>query len=424
MSNPQNENNFLTRCNRIIGLDLSYFFKSGLIVAIRYGALSLLGLALTIGFARLGSKEILGQYQTILAVLGIVSLFSLPGLNMAALKSVASGNDKAVIQAVKLSFFGALLGVPILLCYAAYSFFISRDVTFAHAAIIGSALFPFYYALNTWYVFYEGRSQFFPVAWRTIALNGVVTISLLTALFLQADLVILLFLFLGIFTMANSYFFYEVYRKIASTPGNTEGPALDVRYGFYVTLQKFVFSLTENLPTILIAFFFGFEMLAVFQISFFFISAISGFLSGLSATYLPRLFRYSKLSHGRIIAQHLVLGIFLFVCVRVGIELLFLPLYGDSYRESFLIVKNFSYLILLLPLKTFLLSYFTVREKNMFMVFLILLAHMFSIIALIMTQGLSFSASVTWYLYVLNGVLTFPLMLLYVYREILKKRPN
>lgn len=416
------ENQFLKRFSRIIGLDIAYFLKSGSVVSFRYGVISLLGIALSIGFARLGSKEIFGQYQAILAVFGILSIFSLPGLNMAALKSVASGNDGAVIQAVKLSFFGALIGIPVLLCYAAYSFFIARDVSFVQGVLFGSILFPFFYAMNTWYVFYEGHSQFFSVAWRTIVLNGAVTASLLIALFLQANLAVLLLLYLGIFTLANSFFFFEVFKKVRSTPWNGQRDALDLRYGFSVSLQKFLFSLAENLPAFLISFVFGFERLAVFQIAFFFINAVSGFLNGLSATYLPQLFRYTKLSHGRIMIQHLGIGILLFVCFRVSVEWFFLPLYGESYRESFLIVKDLSFLILLLPLKTFLVSFFTVKNKNVFIMWVFLLANILSTIALFVTHDVSFSVSVTGYLYVLNGALILPLLLSYVYRGILLKR--
>lgn len=422
MTDLSSENQFLTRFSRIIGLDIAYFLKSGSIVSFRYVAISLFGILLSIGFARLGSKEIFGQYQAILAVFGILSIFSLPGLNMAALKSVASGNDRAVIQAVKLSFLGALIGIPVLACYAAYSFFITRDISFVQAVLFGSVLFPFFYAMNTWYVFYEGRSQFFSVAWRTVVLNGVVTASLLTALFLQANLVALLLLFLGIFTLANSLFFFEVFKKVRSVPWDGRGDILDLRYGFLVSLQKFLFSLAENLPVLLISFVFGFEMLAVFQIAFFFITAVSGFLSGLSATYLPQLFRYAKLSNGRIIVQHLGIGVLLFVCFRVGVEWFFLPLYGESYRESFLIVKDFSFLILFLPIKTFLLNFFTVKNKNVFIMLVFLLANMLSAIVLFLTHDMSFSASVTWYLYVLNGALIIPLILSYAYREIFLKR--
>lgn len=412
----------LSRVSRVVGLDVQYFFGAGAVVSSRYIIISLLGLVLSVGFARLGSKELLGQYQTILAFLGVVSIFSLPGLNMAALKSVVEGNVAAVLQAVRLSFLGALFGVPVLLLYAGYNFFLTRDLTFAGAVIFASILFPFFYAFNTWYVFYEGRSQFFPVAWRTVLLNTLVTVVLLGALYWHANVITLLLFFLGINVILSGRFLFEVSRTVKkSFPQATSGK-LDVRYGFSVSLQKFIFSLAENLPVILISFFFGFEEVAVFQIAFFFVNAVAGFLSGISATYMPLLFRYKELAHGKVLLQHVAFGLVLFVAFRFFVEQFFLVFYSASYQESLEIVRNLSFLVLLLPLKTFLLNFFTVKKQNLLVVLVFLSANLLAVAALYCAKGVSMGTSATAYLYTLNGFLSTSLLGAYLYQVYSKKR--
>lgn len=422
MSEVSEKQPLFSRMSQLVGLDIRYFLGAGIIVSSRYIIISLLGLVLSVGFARLGSKELLGQYQTILAFLGVVSVLSLPGLNMAALKSVVEGNVVAVPQAVRFSLLGALFGVPVLLLYAGYNFFLTQDLTFAGAVIFASMLFPFFYAFNTWYVFYEGRSQFLPVAWRTIALNALVTVALLGALYGHKNVIILVLLFLGINVVLSGGFLFEVSRSIKkSFPQGTSG-RLDVRYGISVSLQKFVLSLAENLPVILISFLFGFEEVAVFQIAFFFVSAVAGFLSGISATYMPLLFRYKKLAYGKALLQHVAFGMVLFVAFRFFVEQFFLILYGASYQESLEIVRNLSFLVLLLPLKTFLLNFFTAKKQNLLIVSISLSANLLAAVALYCAKEVSVSTGATAYLYTLNGLLSASLLGVYLYQAYREKR--
>lgn len=412
----------LSRISQLVGLDIQYFFGAGIVVSFRYIIVSFLGLVLSVGFARLGSKELFGQYQTILALLSLISVFSLPGLNLAALKSVVEGNTTVVLQAVRLSFYGSLFGVPVIWLYAGYNFFLTRDLTFAVAVAIASILFPFYYAFNTWYVFYEGRSQFFPVAWRTIGLNALVTTILLGALYRQENLTILILLFLGINVVLSGRFLFEASRAVSGSFFQGTSGELDVRYGLSVTLQKFVLSLAENVPVILISFMFGFEKVAIFQIAFFFVSAVSGFLSGISATYMPLLFRYKKLAYVKVLLQQFTLGLILFLIFRVFVEKFFIAFYGASYQESLEIVRNLSFLVFLFPLKTFLINFFTAKRQNLLVASIFLSANLLAVFALYWTREASVGTSATAYLYTLNVLLSTSLLVTYLYQVYREKR--
>lgn len=394
-----------------IGLDLSYFIKSGFWITFRYVIVSLFGLALSIGFARLAAKELLGEYQMVLAFLSLVSVFSLPGLNLAALKSVARGDDGAVVKAVRLSFLGSLLALPFIAGYAAYVFFIQGNSLVGSAFLLGAFFFPFFYASNTWYVFYEARSIFYPVTWRVALLSLLTTLGLLGALSLQASLFMLLAIYFGANSLLNGIFFWEVWRRVKKEEKREE--TLDISYGLSVSGQKFVFSLAENLPVLAISFLFGFEALALFQIAYFFMSAIAGFMSGLSATYLPLLFRYKTLHYNKIVLQNIIIGFVLFFFCRAFIEALFIFMYGEAYRESLSIARNLSYLIIIFPLKTFLLNYLTTQSKNLAIVIVFLFANAVSLAVLYIAKNTSFPASVSFYLYALNIFLVLPLLFIY-----------
>lgn len=401
----------IERCSRAVGLDLGYFMSSGFWVSLRYGLTSFFGLLLSIGFARLGTKELLGEYQTVLALLGLFSIFSLPGLNLAALKSVAHGDHGSVVKAVRLSFFGSLVALPFIGLYTAYIFFIQGNDLIASAVLLSAFFFPFFYAFNTWYVFYEARSIFYPVAWRSILLGLFTTSGLLGALYFRANLFTLLAVYFGTNALLNGIFFLEVWRKVRKKEWG--GETLDVNFGLSVSGQKFVFSLAENIPALAISFLFGFPALALFQIAYFFINAIAGLLNGLSATYLPLLFRYKSLQHGRILLQNVVIGFILFFLCRIFFEVFFIFLYGEAYRESLLIARNISYLIIIFPLKTLLLNFLVTKGRNFSIVNIFLFANAISLIALYMTRNAPFPTSVSLYLYALNTILVILLLLIY-----------
>ncbi len=400
------------RFSQLAGMDLEYFFKSGFSVSVRYAIVSLSGVVASIGFARLGSKELLGQYQSVLALLGLLSVFSLPGLNMAAFKAVIEGFDEGIIKAVKYSFFSSLLGLPILFGYAGYQFYFLGHQMLAQSLILGALFFPFFYAANTWYVYYEARSHFSAVSVRVIFASVLTTIALVCSLYFQAGLFVVVGVYLFFGTFLNWFFFFEVKKKISR--GKVKTGSLDINYGLSVSAQKFVFSLTENLPALAIPFLFGFASLAVFQIAYFVINAVAGFLNGLSATYLPLLFRSTSLNHWKVLFQNLVLGVILFFILRMFLNIFFLPLYGIHYQESLAIANNLSFLVMLFPIKIFLSNFLTVKKKNFLLSLLLLVANAMSLLALYLTKGLAFSTSMCWYMYTLHFTLLIPLLAVYM----------
>ncbi len=398
---------FLESLGKRVGLDLTYFLKSGFWVSVRYGLIAFLGVVLSVGFTRLGTKELFGQYQSVLALLSLLSVFSLPGLSMAAFKCAVAGDDSAVLKAVRYSFYTSLLALPFIVSYAAYAFWWQEEVQYAEALILGALFFPFLYATNKWYVVYEAHSIFAAVTWRMLLLTVVTTFGVLATLFFHGGLLAALLVFFLTTAFFHGFFSLEVKKKLKQ---KEEKHSLNIRYGVFVSLQKFAFSLSENVPTLVISFLFGFELLALFQVAFLTVNAVAGFLNGLGATYLPLLFRYQKLAHGRIFLQNIVLGVLLFIVFRIFLELLFIPLYGEAYQESFSIARMLSWLVILFPLKSFLINYFTVNDKNLLIVGVSVLANGASLGVLFLFKQETFSMATTMYMACLQVFFIVPLL--------------
>ncbi len=354
---------FTNFVGQTLGVDAEYLIRNGFWVSFRYGLVSTIGLVTTILFTGMASKEVYGAYQYTLSFVAFFSFFSLPGLNIAALKSVVKGNNNAVFQAIKWSFLSSLLGIPCILGYGLYHQG-TQEIPGTLLLIVAIAFAPFY-ALNTWYVFYEGRQDFFSVAWRALLASGVGFLSLWAALIFDASLTTIVAIYFGAGIVLSAVFLLEIWwqsRCESSTPV-LSGDMLDIPYGLAVTGQKLVFNASETLPLMAIGSAYGFADVAVFQVAFFVYSSISGYIGALISMYLPRLFSGTRLEKGRMITYNLLSGIL--IATGMGLFLLaaFPFLFGAGYRESIHIAWYLLPAVVLLPLKSYLTSYFTANYR-------------------------------------------------------------
>lgn len=206
--------NFLEALGRKVGLNLLYFVGNGFWVTCRYVVIAAAGLVVSIAFSRLGTKELLGQYQFVLSFLAFVSIFSLPGLNVSVLKSISKKQDAGIIRAVKLSFLSSLIGMPIVIFYGLFRFFQDADFILGLTLILSGVLFAFYYAPNTWYAFYEGKSLFRPVSIRMMLVSMITSAGLVAGLYFGVNVLWLILIYLLFNTLFHWLFFFETIKKI------------------------------------------------------------------------------------------------------------------------------------------------------------------------------------------------------------------
>lgn len=392
-----------------IGVDLAYLVKNGSWVTLRFFVLALGGWVVSLCFARLGSKDLLGQYQFVISILSMVSVVSLPGLNAAALEAVVKGRDAAVIKAVKISFLSSLLGVPIVAGFGLYNIYF-HEPTVGEVLIFSALLFPIFYALNTWQSYYEGKSLFGESSKRLIILNVVLALALVAGIILKIGLLGLVTIFLGVHILFFGIFFKKILTKIHDKTQD----ALDVEFGVRVSLQKFVFGLSTNLPPIAISFLFTTEAVAIYYIAAYLISAIFAFLGNLFSLYIPNLFKGVKIHHRNIVFQNIFVGIAAWVCFLIFLRFFFLIMYGEEYRESLRIAYAISFLLLLVPLKTYFINFFMTQKRNWILIIAVSIANSVAFGIFYFTKDLGFYKSVIMYLYALELLTTLPLLVIYI----------
>jgi len=347
-----------SRLSQKVGLDLDYFLPSGLWVGARYTILGILSLGISIAFARLGTAELYGQYQFSLALVSFLSVLTIPGLNTVALIAVAKGIPKVLLSATRICFQAGWL-VSVLVALIGIYYLTIKDQPAVGWSLVGaSALLPFFYGPNGWYTYYEGKRDFQSTTKRILLTNGLVALLLLWGLWQDWSLPILVIGYFFVNAALTTFYYQEIRKKISSDPPVNA----DVKAGVLYTLQKSSYTLPDTIQPLLISSLFGFGTLGIFMIAYALVNSANGLIGALSATYFPLLLKYKKLVHGRIVLQNLGLGLLLAIAYFSFVTVLFIPLYGTRFIDSFQLAQYFSGVVVLMPLKLYFSSYFTAQN--------------------------------------------------------------
>jgi O-antigen/teichoic acid export membrane protein len=244
-----------------VGLDLTYFVKNGFWVLLRQIIASLCGLSVSVAFARIASKEILGQYQLALSIISVVSIFSIPGLNVAVMRSIARGNDGDYKKAVKLSFLWSLLGVPALFLVGAYYFL--QNQTLGVSLMLGAVFFPFLYSPNTWDYFFQGKGRF-DLSTKYFSFLSVFNslFIILAVFFFKNNLKVIFSSYLISYSLFNSLYFLKSLKFVSNS---AEDPEM-AKYGVFLTKMKVLELIANNIDKILLATFLSPAALASYHI--------------------------------------------------------------------------------------------------------------------------------------------------------------
>jgi O-antigen/teichoic acid export membrane protein len=408
--------NLLAKISKLVGLDLAKHIANGKWIILKFAVVAIGGWVLSLVFARLGTKETLGQYQYIISLITVVSLVSLPGLNTAAFEAVAKGREAGVIKVVRWSLFLGLFGFPILVGLGVYNIVLRDNLLIGEALILAGFLVPFYYAFNTWNIYYDGKSLFKEGSLRNIVLYICLYIFLISGLLLKFNVVGLVLTYLLVHILLFCFYFIEILKKIKDRTNDY----VDFKFGVNSSIQRFVFSLSNNVPPLAISVLFGVQAVAIYYIGYYIINACSSLMGMLGYLYIPALFRGEKLNHKNIILQNLAIGVVFWIAFLILIEYFFLFMYGPGYVESQKLAFSLSFLMFLVPLKIFLTNFFLTGKKNWTIITIVSIANVLSLASLYFAKDHGFSISVVVYIYALELMTIIPLLFIYVKENMIR----
>jgi O-antigen/teichoic acid export membrane protein len=325
-----------------IGIDLPYLVENGFWVTANQLVTSLMAFVLLVVNTRFLTKEILGQYQLMLSILGILSIFSLPGLNTSVARSVAKGFEKSYDKAVQMSLKWSMLSIPVFIGVAFWYYF-QGDEIFSIVIILSGIFFYQIFGFNTWTSFWNGKAKFERFAKQMILQNLVLNILLILAVIIfKNNLLIISSLYLIITASFNTLWHFSV-RKLTK---NSAEDSECISYGKYMSKINLLGVIVIYFDKIIIGFL-DVELLAVYVIAIKLFDTVKEFIRSFHNISFPKFAKKEVTISGKYIFLLIFSGLFSTVILYFFAETLITFFFTDNYADSITIFKK---LIFVLPL--------------------------------------------------------------------------
>lgn len=346
-------------------IDLAYAIKNEFWVYLRLGISLLIGLAVSVTFARLVPKEVYGQYNFILAILAIASLLSIPGLASAVARSTARGYEGNYKQAVKTRFLWSLLGIPALLGVGAYYYYYNTQII-GIGLMMSSIFLPFIYAPNTWDSFLAGKKRFDLAARYGSLQVAISAAAIIGILFLNAShLVLILAAYLITSSLLACLLYWRSLKYIENKAKDNECQ----KYGYFLTTTNIVGTLAKNIDKILIGILLGAPKLAIYAIAIVIPTRLADVLKLAWSPFTPKISE-QEISIGdvwgkikRLIAPLALMVLGGSLLYWLFIDDIMLLLFSSKYMEAGIYSKMLLPMILL-SIPTQFLGTFTIARKK------------------------------------------------------------
>lgn len=328
--------------------DMVYLAHGGFWLTLNQAISSISGFILSIAFANLLPKEIYGNYKYILSVAGLLSVFTLPGINTSITRAVAQGLEGSIFPALKTKIRWGLLGSLVSLILAAY-YYVNSNHDFTIAFLIMAVFLPF---MESFYIYdgiLAGKKKF-----KYVSQYGIIS-----QLFALIVTVVIIFLTQEIFLIVLAYFASWALMRYVSfrlTIRRFELNCLEdievIRYGKHLSLMGALSMISSQIDKIIIFHFLGAIQLAVYSMAIVMPQQIKMINKIASTIMLPKLSARSipeiKSVMPRRVLLFFLVSILITAAYILATPLLFNTLF-PAYTEAVKYSQIFSITIIFLP---------------------------------------------------------------------------
>ena len=353
----------IDKFEKYLQLDLrSYVKNTSYLMAVNVISI-ICGLATSIAFTRLTSKEVYGQFGFIMSVVGVFAIFSLPGMDTSIVQAAANGYDKIFSEGTKTRFKWSFIGSGSLIVTGVYYYFIEGSSLLAVCFFIATLFFPAFFVLESYSSFLRGKKQFnIDSEYRSISLvaSALVTIAVI---YYFRDLKWIVFGSMASASLMNLYFFTRISKKQKMNNEMDEGA---ISYGKHLTLAGVIFRVRAHYDKIIIAGFLGFAEVAIYSIARVFAEQIYNLVKNVGHATFPDFAILEKKDAYLAIKKRLFyvfLGIGLISVVGIILVPYFIPLlFTLKYTESILYAQLF--FIIVIPRSLAILFYMVLQAQK------------------------------------------------------------
>lgn len=404
--------NALRKSERFFKTDMVYLAKGGFWLNSGQIITSLASLGLAIIFAQLVPKEAYGNYRYILSLAGLASIFSLTGLSVGVVQSVARGFIGTFIKASKVLAKSNILIFVVTLAGSTY-YLANGNSAVGYGLAIVAILYPPVRTFELYESFLSGKKNFRKSAlYRGIADIGTILATAI-AIFYSSNVIILIGANMAAQFVLNAFFFRKVYSSISSEDKNNIEPGI-IEFSKHLSFQNILGNLAAHLDKIIIFHYLGATEVAIYTFAGAIPQQIKGFISNISLMITPKISQRSAREATSTIPKRFLISltvlvpiVLLYIVLAPSIFNFLFPTYIESviytrwYALVLLVMGNLSSLVLTTQKATREQYILTTFSSTSQIIIMLILIHPFGIMGIIWAMLISkFSTSILSYIMV------------------------
>ena len=233
------------KLERYTKTDISYLFKGGAILSIGQGIAGVSGFLLTLGLAHFLEPSEYGQYNYILSIAGIVSAFTLSGMDTAVAQVVAKGFDSALLKGFSLKLKWSIPVAGMTFCIGGY-YLMQQNSTLGLSLIIISIFTPLLYASSVYTAYFNGKKEFTKISHDNTTRNIIITISILCVAYFTQNVVAIIFTYFFTSTLISMVRYLYLVNGIPKSVAEAKSPNLSI--GKHLSLMDAFSNFSESSP--------------------------------------------------------------------------------------------------------------------------------------------------------------------------------
>lgn len=337
------------RFEQTVGVDFPYFARGTSFALLQHFFGLIAGLGTSYVFGHFITKSVFGEYNLILSILSLLTIFSLPGLDTSLTRSVAQGFESSLFRAVRLRFIFSFIGIPILFLLAFY-YYRQGQLAIALTLLLSLPFFPFLYSFQSYQAKLVAKQQF-----GKIAVFASVSSILLALLIILAGITFptttaLVFAYLIAIILPAMLGFFIANLNSSSVKRD---PDL-LPYGLFITLNSALAWIVGNLGNIILASILGVSELAIFSVASKLPGALQKAYATISKTVTAKIAGQNRRGQREIILHHwwkfIILGILMCVFLWMLSPLVLRFLFPSGYEDAITYTQWLSLIFIPMPL--------------------------------------------------------------------------
>src|SRR3989344_1014514 len=238
--------NALARLEHLIHLDTAYILKGSFWLTIGQIAATGTGFLVATAFANFVPQEVYGNYKYTLSMVSILSIFTLPGLNIAVASAVAKGAEGSYLRSVQKKIHWGFLGSVVSFGVAAYYYFVESHSGLALAFVITGVFLPFMDSVGLYNTFLQSKKLFRESIVYFVTSQLLATLCIILANIFTKRLNIILLTYFAVWTAVRIFCFLKTLKKFP--PNAVTDPATD-SFGTHLTITALFSNLTTYLDS-------------------------------------------------------------------------------------------------------------------------------------------------------------------------------